>query len=31
VKQGKVKILERVPRESYTVPNTCNKDLSKAD
>jgi ABC-type branched-subunit amino acid transport system substrate-binding protein len=31
VKQGKVQILERVPRESYTVPNTCQKDLSKAD
>jgi branched-chain amino acid transport system substrate-binding protein len=31
VKQGKVQILERVPRDSYTVPNTCHKDLSKAD
>jgi branched-chain amino acid transport system substrate-binding protein len=31
VKQGKVQILERVPRESYSVPSTCQKDLSKAD
>jgi branched-chain amino acid transport system substrate-binding protein len=31
VKQGKVRILERVPRERYTVSNTCHKDLSKAE